>query len=87
MRTLAPDKDRSKNAKEVVEFLGRLSGQQSPLRTIVEKLNSLDLRKEAEKVQNFIKDSQSISDTVSRVVVNASAKPLSASTKATKPRT
>lgn len=73
-RTLAPDKNRVKNATEVVNFLGMLTNAQSPLRTVVEKLNSMDLRKEADRVQVFIKDAQGISDTVSRVVVNASVK-------------
>ncbi len=78
LRTLAPDKDRTKNAAEVVKFLGMLTSNQSPLRVIVEKLNSMDLRKEADRVQTFIKDAQGISDTVSRVVVNASTSKTSA---------
>lgn len=68
--SLAQDKERAAKGKQVIAFLDRLARVQgAPLAGIVELLNSLDLRKEANTVAEFIKNSKSISDTVQRVVV------------------
>ena len=68
---LAPDRDRKKKAQEVQEFLKRLTMvQQAPLRDVVEKLNGLDFRGEAQKVQTFIQDASRIYDVLDRVIVN-----------------
>lgn len=73
-RKMAPDKDREASGKLVAEFLDKLTSTAGPLRPLVEKLNGLDLRKEAQTVQTFIKDAHGISDTVKRVVLTASTK-------------
>lgn len=67
---LAPDKNRIKTARELQEFLKRLAiSTSAPLRDVVEKLNGLDFRSDADKVQKFIRDAQAISDTLERVIV------------------
>lgn len=67
---LAPDRDRIRKAREIQEFLRRLSAApNAPLRDVVEKLNNLDFRNEASTVQRFIKDSQAISDVLERVII------------------
>lgn len=68
---LAPDKKRIENGNKVVAFLDRLArAEDAPLRQMVAALNSLDLRKEADTVDAFIKASKAITDTVNRVVLD-----------------
>lgn len=64
------DRKRIAEAKSLMEFIKRLAGdEKAPLRDVVAKLNSLELRKEAKTVQNFIRDIQAISDNLDRVII------------------